>query len=176
MVAPLVVVVPCYNEETRLHEADFADFVASNAHCVRLVFVDDGSTDNTLAVLKRIAAGGGAEVLELGANQGKAEAVRRGMLHALQSASCEAVGFWDSDLATPLQARDQNRETQSRRLAACADCSKPSAMHRLVRAIAPPSWSKSSLPLWQAIAEFSSVLEQQPQAQMVFGARVAFAG
>ncbi|EOD30730.1 hypothetical protein EMIHUDRAFT_456488 [Emiliania huxleyi CCMP1516] len=80
----LALVVPCYNEEERLRSAAFVSYLAETP-TVRLIFVDDGSSDGT--------------------NCGKAEAVRRGMLHALESdAQYGAVGFWDSDLATPLSA------------------------------------------------------------------------
>ena len=108
--APLVVVVPCYNEASRLRESDFTSFLSTNTAALRLVFVDDGSSDDTLSVLRRICActhatSAVAEILALDANEGKAEAVRRGMLHALHTfPECSAVGFWDCDLATPLDA------------------------------------------------------------------------
>ena len=108
--APLVVVVPCYNEASRLRESDFTSFLSTNTAALRLVFVDDGSSDDTLSVLRRICActhatSAVAEILALDANEGKAEAVRRGMLHALHIfPECSAVGFWDCDLATPLDA------------------------------------------------------------------------
>ncbi len=93
-----VVVVPCYNEERRLDERAFTDLAATGA--VRLLFVDDGSTDATAAVLARLAQGAGVEVFSLDANQGKAEAVRRGMLVAIRGGA-GAVGYYDADLATP---------------------------------------------------------------------------
>eukprot|EP00966_Prymnesium_polylepis_P088052 2037373-Prymnesium_polylepis.1 len=106
-VLKLTVVVPCYNEESRLPTQAFIDYLASGAHEVQLLFVDDGSTDQTVQLLQRIAAAAPAKraaVLSLGNNQGKAEAVRRGMLQAIEAGDCDIVGFWDSDLATPLAA------------------------------------------------------------------------
>ncbi|HUY22826.1 MAG TPA: glycosyltransferase [Acidimicrobiales bacterium] len=96
---PTVVVVPCFNEERRLDERAFTDLVAGDE--VRLVFVDDGSTDATGRVLDRLAAGcEGIEVVSLAANTGKAEAVRRGLLVAVRGGA-GTVGYYDADLATP---------------------------------------------------------------------------
>ena len=105
-------VVPCYNEETRLKVPDYVSWLTHDptSRDVTLLFVDDGSRDGTVAVLQQIvdaAPAGRASVLKLGVNGGKAEAVRRGMLEAMANASPAIVGFWDCDLATPLQAVPQ---------------------------------------------------------------------
>ena len=101
-------VVPCYNEEDRLREEEFVRYLSRQDSTVRLLFVDDGSSDGTLQVLTRIvkaAPPGRAALLSLTPNGGKAEAVRRGMLQALEEPTPAAVvGFWDCDLATPLDA------------------------------------------------------------------------
>ena len=92
-------VVPCYNEATRL---DFPRLAAGPVNC-RLLFVDDGSTDGTADVI-RAHLGDRGLLLNLAENRGKAEAVRAGMLHALQVPSDRAawIGYWDADLSTPL--------------------------------------------------------------------------
>ena len=105
--AAVTIVVPCYNEELRLPEQAYLSYLADQStDSVRLLFVDDGSRDGTLLLLRRIekAHPGRVGVLDLGVNQGKAEAVRRGMLAALERHDGDIVGFWDSDLATPLDA------------------------------------------------------------------------
>jgi dolichyl-phosphate beta-glucosyltransferase len=96
-----VIVVPCYNEERRLAAGKFRDFLAAGG--VDFVFVNDGSRDRTVEVLASIqqACPGRVTVLDEGVNRGKAEAVRRGMCFALER-GCDFVGFWDADLATPL--------------------------------------------------------------------------
>ena len=107
MIPPeLVLVVPCYNEASRLRAPVFLDFVARHP-LVRLLFVDDGSVDGTMAVLERMArdASAGIRTMRLSMNQGKAEAVRRGLLEAMD-ANPALVGFWDADLSTPLTAID----------------------------------------------------------------------
>jgi dolichyl-phosphate beta-glucosyltransferase len=102
----LVLVVPCFNEERRLHPEAFVAFAASRPE-VRLQFVDDGSTDGTAAILEGIRAASPAPVdlVRLPANQGKAAAVREGILAGLRLEP-RLVGFWDADLSTPLAAVD----------------------------------------------------------------------
>lgn len=106
------VVVPCYNEAARLDTEGFRRFLRTPG--VRLVFVDDGSTDETAGVLERFvgAIGPRARFLQLASNVGKAEAVRRGMLAALEDGS-ELVGYFDADLATPPEEMCRLMETLS---------------------------------------------------------------
>lgn len=98
------IVVPCFNEARRLNVDAFRKY-AQKAGGVRFLFVNDGSSDDTLDMLRRLSAEAGESmaVLDLRCNQGKAEAVRRGILAALEDGAA-LVGFWDADLATPLDA------------------------------------------------------------------------
>lgn len=100
--ANVSVVVPCYNEATRLDTRAFSRFQAAG-HRVEFLFVNDGSSDQTAEVLERMrcASPDTVRVLHQRVNQGKAEAVRVGLLNALGN-DAEYVGFWDADLATPL--------------------------------------------------------------------------
>ena len=99
-----VVVVPCLNEAQRLDVAAYSDFLGRCSEIV-LLFVDDGSTDDTPLVLERLRQLHPRQVctLRLGANVGKAEAVRRGVQVALRRGPAN-IGYWDADLATPLDA------------------------------------------------------------------------
>lgn len=100
----MVVVIPAWNEAERLDVAALHGFLATKPG-VRLLFVDDGSTDGTrvlLDTLRHEAAPSRVEVLALAANGGKAEAVRAGLLHALRSGSA-TVAFADADLSAPLE-------------------------------------------------------------------------
>jgi dolichyl-phosphate beta-glucosyltransferase len=97
-------VVPCYNEAARLDVPRFLEFARASAD-VGLLFVDDGSIDRTADVLTELVREVPHRVraIRLAANQGKAGAVRAGMLLALPGEPT-FVGFWDADLATPLSA------------------------------------------------------------------------
>lgn len=99
----VVIVVPCYNEADRLDLSAFRDSVAREPQLTYL-FVDDGSTDRTADMLTAFAAErpDRIQLLRLESNCGKAEAVRRGILSAADSA--DLIGYWDADLATPLAA------------------------------------------------------------------------
>lgn len=104
-------VVPCYNEELRFHADAFTDFLAAQPD-VHLLFVNDGSSDGTLGRLQAFCSEhpGQTSLLDIQPNGGKAEAVRKGMLHAMATLSGSTVGFWDADLATPLDAYPEFRE------------------------------------------------------------------
>ncbi|HKC49561.1 MAG TPA: glycosyltransferase [Myxococcota bacterium] len=97
------IVIPCFNEAHRL-PADVFRAYCARVPDVDFLFVDDGSTDQTLARLRELeqALPGRAAVLALERNAGKAEAVRQGMCAAFKSGA-ELVGYWDADLATPLE-------------------------------------------------------------------------
>lgn len=93
-------VIPCFNEAERLPRADITALVASPR--VRLLLVNDGSTDATLPILHQLAdEHDGIEVINLATNRGKAEAVRIGMQYATARRSA-VVGYCDADMATPV--------------------------------------------------------------------------
>jgi glycosyltransferase involved in cell wall biosynthesis len=104
MSPPLVLVVPCFDEERRLPVAAFRDALARHGD-LGLLFVDDGSRDGTARALERAVEGfeDRASVLRLPENRGKGEAVRAGLLRALDARPA-FVGYFDADLATPLEA------------------------------------------------------------------------
>jgi dolichyl-phosphate beta-glucosyltransferase len=100
--ADVALVVPCYNEASRLDRSAFHDFRMPERRLV-FCFVNDGSRDDTRLVLERLCGemAGRAVLVDLPQNRGKAEAVRQGMLAAFRW-GVGMVGFWDADLATPL--------------------------------------------------------------------------
>lgn len=90
-----VVVVPCFNEEKRLNPVFFVDLIKT--YSCKLIFVDDGSTDNTCGAISRIALPPGSfEIIRLSKNAGKANAIRIGMNHALIS-GYDFIGLYDAD-------------------------------------------------------------------------------
>lgn len=93
----VTVVVPCFNEARRLDSDGLAELAAG---VDAVLFVDDGSTDDTPARLAQLAVELDADVLVLPRNVGKAEAVRLGMLAAIDGGA-HVVGYLDADLATP---------------------------------------------------------------------------
>lgn len=98
------IIVPCYNEATRLVPEAFLGTL-KNDRDLSFLFVNDGSTDGTLQVLAALKEKnpGQVEIMTLAENSGKAEAVRQGMLASLRGAFAY-IGYWDADLATPLDA------------------------------------------------------------------------
>ena len=99
----LSLVVPCRNEAHRLCPTAFLEAIASYPW-LTFCFVDDGSTDKTVERLSQLAnLSPSIHLLCLPNHQGKAEAVRRGVLYLAQQTTADLIGFWDADLATPLE-------------------------------------------------------------------------
>lgn len=101
-----VIVVPCYNEAERLDGVSFLGALTMLPQ-VDFLFVDDGSKDGTREMLTALVkvAPRRMSVLELDRNGGKAEAVRQGLRAAIEKGA-DVTGYWDADLATPLNAID----------------------------------------------------------------------
>ena len=97
-----VIVIPCFNEERRLPVEAFRNFRV-DGHRVDFCFVNDGSSDGTLGVLNALRDSDPERfsVVNLEKNGGKSEAVRKGILE-VSNRKADVTGFWDADLATPL--------------------------------------------------------------------------
>jgi glycosyltransferase involved in cell wall biosynthesis len=95
------VVIPCYNEEQRLPYHRFLQFAKKHPEVI-LCFVNDGSRDRTLSLLRGLQyeSPENISVYSLAKNSGKSEAVRQGMLFVERNYACELIGFLDADLAT----------------------------------------------------------------------------
>ena len=103
------IVIPCFNEALRFQVSEAEQLLSQED--VNLLLVNDGSTDQTGAVLSEFAKGHNARVtyLDLPSNQGKAEAVRVGMQSAIGEGA-DIVGYLDADFATP--AKEMLRLTE----------------------------------------------------------------
>ncbi len=104
MKAPtLSLVVPVFDEEVRFTEYGprLADFVAGLGPGSELLFVDDGSTDRTPALIDALIAtrANGTVRLLRRAHEGKGAAVGAG----LAAATADVAAFCDLDLSTPLE-------------------------------------------------------------------------
>jgi dolichyl-phosphate beta-glucosyltransferase len=104
MMAPqqVALVVPCFNEADRWQHGYWQEIV--NDPLIRIFFVDDGSTDLTSERIKDgISHDSSAiQVLTLQRNEGKAEAVRNGLLTVLAQ-DAGIVAFLDADAAFPAE-------------------------------------------------------------------------
>jgi len=114
------IVIPAYNEGRRLGaslEAVLGYLKSRPFEKREVLVVDDGSTDDTVAVAERFCASHPeVRLLRNPGNCGKGYAVRHGML--------EAAGDWvlfsDADLSAPIEELDKLLEAAQRRQAAVA--------------------------------------------------------
>src|SRR5437870_121164 len=103
MLPALSIVIPCFNEESRIGQTLrlTLDYLAANAPESELIVVNDGSTDATGAIARERlkSAEVPTRLLENFPNRGKGAAVRSGLL-----AARTVIGlFSDADLSTPLE-------------------------------------------------------------------------
>lgn len=98
----LSVVIPAYNEQSRLEKTldILLKFLGTSKKSYELIISDDGSTDDTLKVAQKWAKKF-SQIKVLSSphgNQGKGDAVKRGVLHS----SGKLVLFVDADNAVPI--------------------------------------------------------------------------
>ena len=100
------IIVPCYNESQRLKGHEFTYYARKN-RWIYFIFVNDGSTDNTQEIIDELCSTNSSQIISIRhtKNLGKAEAVRRGFLQAIEM-GVENIGYWDADLSTPLHSID----------------------------------------------------------------------
>ena len=133
--------LPAFNEEGNLTPLITAlvEVAAKDALALRVIVVDDGSTDGTaeeLAALQRRTAS--LDVVRHGANQGLARAVKTGIVAAC-SQHCDAAVFMDSDLS--------HRPQDVRRLVAAIESGADVALgSRFV-----PGGGMEGVPLWRVL-------------------------
>ena len=96
-----LLIIPCYNEANRLDISAFhADFIEYKT--TDFLFVNDGSTDNTIGILVDFSANfSNVKFLDFKENKGKAESIRSAVLNT-NLEQYEHVGYLDADLATPV--------------------------------------------------------------------------
>ena len=101
------IIVPCYNESQRLNTEAFIRYAEKNKW-VYFIFVNDGSADDTFEIISYMCGSNSEQMLGVNqkTNVGKAEVVRQGFLKAIDL-GFRNIGYWDADLATPLNVIGQ---------------------------------------------------------------------
>lgn len=98
----LSLVVPCFNEGTRFSRGakTILRYLLRQKYSWELVFVNDGSRDRTLAMMKRLASRDRRiKVVSYRKNRGKGYALKKGCL----AAQGNFIFFTDIDLSVPIQ-------------------------------------------------------------------------
>ncbi|MCE5323695.1 glycosyltransferase family 2 protein [bacterium] len=93
------VIVPVYNEQTRVTESlgEIKSYLNSKDESYEIILVDDGSTDGTLEIARKIG-NGSTRIVSYEHNMGKGYAVRQGVY----AARGEYIAFTDVDLSAPI--------------------------------------------------------------------------
>ena len=93
----VLLVIPCYNERFRFPVEYWRELITENPK-IDWLFVDDGSTDDTLNLLNQLSNAENVSVARSNFNLGKGNAVRFGFYLALEKTlNLEFLGFLDAD-------------------------------------------------------------------------------
>jgi dolichyl-phosphate beta-glucosyltransferase len=96
----LSIVIPAYNEETRLLPTilTIIDYLDRKAEQYEIIIVNDGSTDTTVDIVQKLQKlKPSVQLISLDRNSGKGAAVRKGVMQA----QGQLILFIDADGATP---------------------------------------------------------------------------
>lgn len=95
------IIIPCYNEEKRIRRDEIAALV--NSTQADIYFCNDGSKDNTLAVLHALERDfpGRCFVYNYEKNTGKANTVYTSVNKLLEDGRYTHIGYFDADFSTP---------------------------------------------------------------------------
>ena len=100
------IIVPVYNEEDNLIrvEQELGDYLKIATKKTKILFVNDGSKDNTLKILTKIKSNFPNNVVVISSekNSGKAESVRTGIINCNTNFNFKKIAYLDADLATTL--------------------------------------------------------------------------
>ncbi len=102
----LSIVIPAYNESARIEAAlsSVLGCVDARSWDADILVVDDGSTDNTSAIVQQwMASHPRLHLIQNPGNRGKGYSVRNGLLQA----SGEIVMFTDADLSAPIEEAER---------------------------------------------------------------------
>jgi glycosyltransferase involved in cell wall biosynthesis len=98
---PLSIVIPAYNEAKRISRTleTLQEYLESKGWAAEVIVVNDGSSDDTVAVVRSFVSRWGAlKLVDNGGNLGKGFSVRNGAL----GAQGDIVLFTDADLSAPI--------------------------------------------------------------------------
>ncbi len=96
----LSLILPVFNEQKRIDKGlkTIIGYLKSQKYFWEIVLVDDGSTDQTAKVAKKLLKNVPHQILQHKINHGKGAAVKTGMLQA----AGKYIVFTDIDLSTPI--------------------------------------------------------------------------
>ncbi|MFD0932878.1 glycosyltransferase family 2 protein [Psychroflexus salinarum] len=95
----LTVIVPVYNEAENLHRVaeEFTAYIEKTKHNIKLLFINDGSKDESLSIIKSLCAQNDVfDYVNFKYNCGLSAAIKAGFDHV----TTELTGYIDADLQT----------------------------------------------------------------------------
>ncbi len=94
------IIIPCYNEVLRLDTAKIA--LLAQQPGLHIYFVNDGSTDQTVVLIKNIISKyQNCFLIDYVKNEGKAAVIYKAVHHLDKMDTYNFIGYFDADFSTP---------------------------------------------------------------------------